>query len=265
LGQASRGVEGETLGYLAWGQAIRRKGESLEARTPLEQAIQLARLYQNRDLPIELLYDAEWVASVWLGSITMSPLHDHAGAREHVTQGMQLCQMLKKVRGELTCFYNLGSIASDMQDYTAARRDYERALTIARQLGYRWGEACALRELSNVLRLQGEYTLAYDLAVRARAIWDGIGSSVETVSAIIRLGQLNTYLGNYALAQACFDQFFRVSVRSSRLRVNSSTDCCHLPCWHITLVTTSRRWCMPSKAGRSRKSCLIRPTRRRPS
>jgi hypothetical protein len=66
LGQACGGVEGETMGQLAWGYALSRQARYAEARSHLEQAIQLAQQHQH---PLadglasfELLYEAELMA-----------------------------------------------------------------------------------------------------------------------------------------------------------------------------------------------------------
>jgi hypothetical protein len=66
LGQTSGTVEGETIGHLAWGYALSRQAQYAEARSHLEQAINLAQQHQHSpedDLAsLELLYDAEWIA-----------------------------------------------------------------------------------------------------------------------------------------------------------------------------------------------------------
>jgi len=45
----------------------------------------------------------------------------------------------------------------------AARAQYEQAIQIARQVGYRWAEAIVQWELSDLVRMQGEYSLALAL------------------------------------------------------------------------------------------------------
>ncbi len=210
LAQASGSVEGEALGTLARGQALRRKGQNLEARALFEQAIASARRHQTPAAPNELLYDVEWLAHVWLGSIASNPLHDYAAARGYLEQAMQLCQRLGKMRGELITLHNLASLDYLTHNYAAARRGTEQGLVIARKLGYRWGEALSLGDLSDVVRMQGEYSLAYELAERALTMLEALGATVESATALVRLAHLSTVLGDYAQAQAWFDQFFQI-------------------------------------------------------
>src|SRR4051794_17753072 len=54
-----------------------------------------------------------------------------------------------------------------MEDYTAARQQYDKRLAIKRELGDLWGVALLLNNLGELLRLEGDYHGARCL----RSVW----------------------------------------------------------------------------------------------
>lgn len=206
LAEASGSVEGQTLGYLVWGQALNRTSQYLKARSYLTQAVQLAGRAIERGESAEALYDSKWLGILWLGAAALM-LGDYPDARKQFAHSLDICRALGKRRGEMVCFANLADIDRDTGDYPAARRGYEEALRRARTLGYRWGEAVAQLELGNIARYEGQYDRADDLQQRALVLFREIGDTVKEAIALHRLGRLHSTMGNYTAARQWLDQF----------------------------------------------------------
>jgi predicted ATPase/WD40 repeat protein/DNA-binding SARP family transcriptional activator len=209
-GQICGGIEGEALGYLVQGQALRQKGQTAEARSRLEHAASLAHRYQCINAPLECLFETEWRSYTWLASIALTQ-EEYSTARSYLEQGLQICQALGKLRGQVTCLSDLAHLAKVMGDYAAAQRDGEQALRLARTLGFPWGEGVSLQELGDIVRLQGDYTRAYALIEQALAIYLEVGEILGEASAVRDLAYLNLCMGNYGRAQTWFDRYFQVS------------------------------------------------------
>jgi len=96
---------------------------------------------------------------------------DYPGAIAQGAKGLQLCQALGKLRGEMSCLNGQAELLTKVHDYPAARAYGERGLHLARTLGYRGDEGVSQLDLSNVMRLLGEYTAAYTLGEEAFAIF----------------------------------------------------------------------------------------------
>jgi len=130
LGEASRNHTGAAMGYVRWGQALFRKGLCIDARPHFERALHLARVAQSNDPDGESLSDLEWDALVWLGFVATSQ-GDYDEARNHLAQGLRICQTLGNRRGECRCFIDIGEIAMTVGDYAAASTYFQGALCLA--------------------------------------------------------------------------------------------------------------------------------------
>jgi tetratricopeptide (TPR) repeat protein len=110
----------------------------------------------------------------------------------------------------MTALANLGNCNRQAGDYASARKEYERALQIARSLGYRWGEGAVLPELGDVMRLQGEYTSAQNLIEQALPILHEIGEYAQAALATSCLARVNLFQGNFSRARELLEQFEQV-------------------------------------------------------
>ena len=203
LGNTSRGLEGETLGHLACGQAHHRKSQFLEARPHFTQVIELAG--GDPGERNELLLECQWAAYLRLGASSMM-LGEYARAEAELTQGLQLCQRFHKPRGEMIMVASLGDIARDVGDFSAAGERYSHSLQIARSLNYRWGEAAAQLGLCDVAWCQGEYVLGASFAEQARAVFHEVGDRLKEAITLAILGHLHGNMGNFDEAQRWLDE-----------------------------------------------------------
>jgi predicted ATPase len=205
VGVAYGGNAGEIIGLLAIAQAHYHNGAPEEAKAYAGQALQRLHQLQWPDEPPEFYYDIQFMAYLYLGVIAINA-DDYEQARTYMTQALQLCQPLGKVRGEMHARLNLANLARYRQNYEAARQDYQQVLQIACELGYRRGEAMARYELADVLRGLGEYPAALDQFALALVILREIGEPFHENYAQVDVGRLHAFMGDYARAQALVHQ-----------------------------------------------------------
>ncbi len=209
LGQSYGSIEGEMLGILGQGQALRRMGHSAAAQPLLEQAAQLARNGQPGEDFLEWLPEVEMRAYGWLCSIALTQ-DDYTAARRYAEQRLNVCQRLGKLHGEMAGLTDLMEIAQAMGDLLMARRYAEAAYQLAHQLGNRWGEAACQQTLGELLCALGKYAQAEIQTRQSLTSYRQIGDPLGEVATLLQLGRLCTLLGKYAAAQTWFDQYTRM-------------------------------------------------------
>ncbi len=207
LGEGGVSAEGETLGHLVAGQALRRKGQNQAAQLRLACAIHLAQRYQSRKRFYEMMPEVEIRAYSWLCSIALSPLQDFVAARSYAAQRLALCRRWHRIYGEAFALTDLVDIAQALGDLNGARSEGQRVLQLAQSVGNRWLQAISLRDLGAIHRLLGEYSPAYTLTLQALTRFREVGDAVNEIACLTALGRLCTLMGAYDLAHTWFGHF----------------------------------------------------------
>ena len=207
LGEDGVSAEGETLGHLVAGQALRRKGQNQAAQLRLAYAIHLAKLYQSSERFYEMMPEIEIRAYSWLCSIALSPLQDYAAARSYAEQRIALCRRWQKIYGEAFALTDLVDIAQALGDLNSARSECQRVLQLAQSVGTRWLQAISARDLGEIHRRLGEYGPAYTLTLQALTRFREVGDAINEVACLTALGRLCTLMGAYDLAHTWFGYF----------------------------------------------------------
>ncbi|HAJ38415.1 MAG TPA: hypothetical protein DCL15_22330 [Chloroflexi bacterium] len=207
LGEGGVSAEGEALGHLVAGQALRRKGQNQAAQLRLACAIHLAQQYQSSERFCEMMPEVEIRAYSWLCSIALSPLQDFAAARSYAEQRIALCRRWRRIYGEAFALTDLVDIARALGDLNGARSECQRVLQLAQSVGNRWLQAIISRDLGEIHRLLGEYSPGYTLTLQALTLFREVGDVVNEIACLTALGRLSTLLGEYDLAHVWFDHF----------------------------------------------------------
>jgi PAS domain S-box-containing protein len=106
---------------------------------------------------------------------------------------------------------SLGLVAFVGGDYTTARPHFGEALDIQRELGDRRGEGRLLIDLGIVCRRQGDYARARSYLEQALAIQRELGDLRSEGRALGNLGTAFVNLGDYGQARALYEQSLLVS------------------------------------------------------
>ncbi len=134
---------------------------------------------------------------------------DLAGTVAYYERAAALFEELDDRRGLVTCLAmlsgrggssSLGSATTDAADFATGLRDGERAISLAREIGWPAGEAFALAQLAFALCAIGEYSRSLDLAERGQAIAQSIDHVQWDIDAHALLGAL--YLDVLAFERA---------------------------------------------------------------
>jgi tetratricopeptide (TPR) repeat protein len=97
-------------------------------------------------------------------------------------------------------------VASDQQDYPAARALYERSLAIARELGVVWSVALALNNLGMVSYQQGRGAEARALLEECLALRRELGDRNGVAYTLFNLGNVLREQGDFAAARADYQE-----------------------------------------------------------
>jgi len=124
--------------------------------------------------------------------------------------GLATCLALLASRGGS---YELGSATTDASDFAAALRDGERAVALARAIGWPAGESFALSQHASTLGMRGEYARALEVADRARAVARSIDHVQWGIAAHAILGALELDLLNYEGARTDFERALELAHR----------------------------------------------------
>jgi tetratricopeptide (TPR) repeat protein len=112
---------------------------------------------------------------------------DHAAARKAYEQALPLYRQVDDTLGEADCILGLGSIARERSDHEAARKAYDQALPLYRQAGNILGEAICIMNLGSAARARSDYKAACKAYEQALLLFRQAGGGI--------VGQANCILG----------------------------------------------------------------------
>lgn len=75
---------------------------------------------------------------------------DHKSARKRYQAALRLYKEVSSLGGEAKCIQGLGDIALQRSDHKTARKRYEAALPLYRTIGDPWGEADCIMSLGDI-------------------------------------------------------------------------------------------------------------------
>ena len=120
-----RGLQGELANGLA----------DLRRSIALNEALNLPQRVETAVNSVAILYNR---------------MGDYAHAREYFEASLRSQQAQGLTREQVVTQHNLGRVLENLQDWEAAQRAFESVLALSREIGYRRGEAYALRGLASV-------------------------------------------------------------------------------------------------------------------
>lgn len=122
------------------------QGELASALTDLRRAHQL---YVKLDQDTRIANVLNAIAIVY------NRMGDHAQARDYFQQSLRRLEAAGALREQAVTLHNLGRATENLGDRDAARRHYEAARAVSRQIDFPRGEAYALRGLASLANLAG--------------------------------------------------------------------------------------------------------------
>jgi predicted ATPase len=145
---------------------------------------------------------------------------DVAAAAEHSQRALELSAALGYRRGEAWALRTLGRVAGAGERPAEARALQEEAVAISRELSDGWGTAFSLTNLANLDALEGRFSEADDRYEESLTIRRAIGDAWGLVWSLFRLGMLRTWQGRFDDAHRLFDDGLELC---GRLRYGGGT------------------------------------------
>jgi diguanylate cyclase (GGDEF)-like protein len=139
-----RGLQGELANGLA----------DLRQSIAINERLQLADRVQTAVNSVAILYNR---------------MGDYAHAREYFEASLRSQQAQGLTRERVVTQHNLGRVLENLKDWEAAQRAFESVLALSREIGYRRGEAYALRGLASVRNAREAHGEALALLDQAAA------------------------------------------------------------------------------------------------
>jgi tetratricopeptide (TPR) repeat protein/DNA-binding SARP family transcriptional activator len=102
--------------------------------------------------------------------------------------------------GQATALIHLGDVQDQRGEYAAATDSHTQAGDLYAAVGDRLGLAAALDNLGRVRCRRGEFTAAIDSHTRALDLYIAVGSRLGQANALTNLGRVQDYQGEYAAA-----------------------------------------------------------------
>jgi predicted ATPase/DNA-binding NarL/FixJ family response regulator len=172
---------------LAWlGYLFVQRGEHARAR----------RLYAEHEPLFRASGDGlmlMWVLSNW-GVVNAEVRHDDPTVEVLLEEALSTSRGLRDPFAMLLAHSSLGDSAVVHGDYATALRHFLQALEWRRQLGTRWIIAAGLRQVANLMCLQGDYRQAEPLYAEALAMARALGDQRNEANIEQALGEVAIHL-----------------------------------------------------------------------
>lgn len=194
--------EGQTEVLYRRGYLLRTIGKLDEARTQLEQALEMAKAGGNVAQHINTLLQLSAVAT---------NKNDAAGAQSYAREAVNLAQ--KNDMGNLVALGNvdLGITFLAKNKYTEAEQYLRQGLDFARRYNAKRAEAKALVNLGSMYIKQGNTDEGIRYVEEARKFYQSGGYRKEEAQSLVLLGRAKRQKGNYAEALNLFQQVLQLS------------------------------------------------------
>jgi predicted ATPase/DNA-binding CsgD family transcriptional regulator len=179
------------------GMIARTKGNVAAARLLLEEALAIYREIGHTNTPWALFH---------LGLLGERE-GDYAHARARFEESLALFRQAGDKKGMINALYWLASMVLNQGEAKTAAILLEEGCKQAREIGYHVGLADCLRALCEVALSQGDPAAAIARAEESLGVLREIEAGDDQIaSSLIRLARAEAHQGNFAAAQACYEE-----------------------------------------------------------
>jgi tetratricopeptide (TPR) repeat protein len=131
---------------------------------------------------------------------------DYETARRCYEEALPLYREVGDVQGEAHCIRSLGSIAFVRSDHGTARRRYEEALPLYRQAGAVQGEANCIQSLGNIALERSDHETARRRYEEAQPLYRQVGDALGEANCIKSLGNIALRRSDHETARRRYEE-----------------------------------------------------------
>lgn len=131
---------------------------------------------------------------------------DHDAARRAYEQALTLYRQIGNILGEANCIWSLGDIALRRSDHAIARKTYEQALTLYRQVGGILGEANCIAHLGDIALHRSDDAAARKAYEQALPLFRQFGDILGEANCIRNLGDIALDRSDHDAARKAYEQ-----------------------------------------------------------
>ena len=136
---------------------------------------------------------------------------DYPGARRTYDAALVVFRQLGAQQRIAATLNNIGNVLYDQVQLEEAKQHYEEVLRIDREIGDRRGAAGALGNLANVLDTMGDLAGARTMQEQGLAAFREVGDRRGTASTLNNLGNVLMELGDLAAARARYEESLSIT------------------------------------------------------
>lgn len=184
-------------GHYHWGTALHWQGETTQARSKINNALQIYRTINDQAGEANALFD--------LGEIALKQ-GDYPLAIHLKQQVLQIAQTLKDKHKEAFTTNSLGLLAGHQQEYSSAGIHLEKALAIYEELGNRRGVGVVLNNLGTIAHMMGTYKQAQHFYQRSLSVLRETGDRQGEAIILNNLGEVFAKQQQYAKARTFYEK-----------------------------------------------------------
>ncbi|HEY3343174.1 MAG TPA: tetratricopeptide repeat protein, partial [Anaerolineae bacterium] len=180
-------------GYLIVARALSVRGDAVQSRQQLEQALAISR--QQHYQP------GEYRALTFMATLQLAS-GDYPAANDSLEQALRLARANGDARHEEIALSDLGVVATHQKKFAAAIEHYQQAQQIAQQIGDREREAVLITNLGWVSLESGDFAQVKRYSAQAAQMAAELNDRKIEGVALINLCEAHWQLGDYEQANA---------------------------------------------------------------
>lgn len=187
---------------------LARKGDQVGREGGAEAVARLVQELGNLDSMISKGLERSDPEAAILAAIDLGRFlrFSGLGSKDPLERARRAAMAAGKQKLDAACILGLGDIALTRSDLGAARKRYQQALALYRNLGSVLGEANCIQRLGDIALRRSDYDAASECYERALPLYRNVDDVLGEASCILRLGDIALARADHDAARERYEQ-----------------------------------------------------------